>query len=155
MGAVEVPLNNANVLASALVNNLGAQDHLNRASGLEGFKAFQTKPSSEYSIFEENSDVMCVKTTDAQNNPTYRYFAFHEITKDEALQQISPFVMKGELSAIKEDMISVIRSEMNRMKEEILDAQQLVRPKQSDTNSTTTGQPTDLYDYGARSNSGS
>lgn len=149
MGTTEMPLNNANVLANALVGNLGQQDHLNRASGLEGFKSFQTKPSSEYSIFEENSDVMCVKTTDAQNNPSYRYFAFHEITKDEALQQISPFVMKGELSAIKEDMISVIRSEMNRMKEEILDAQQFVRPKQCDTISTAAGQSADLSAHGA------
>ena len=135
MGAAELSMPNANAIASMLTNGSGlgsfGSEHINRVRGIEGMQSFATKPSSDYALFEESTDIFCFKTTDASNNATERYFAFHEITKDEAIREISPYVMKGELDTFKEDMLSAIRTEMSHMKEDILNAQQSVRPKQS------------------------
>ena len=127
----EMPMANANALASLMANNsfggLSIQDHLHKVSGIEGMNLFQTRPSSEYALFEENSNVFCCKTTDAANTPTYRYFAFQEISKEEAMQEISPYLMKGELDSFKENVLSAIRGELSQFKEEIINAQQSVR----------------------------
>ena len=135
MNPNELSLTNANALASLFSQNMNSgniygQDHVHRVSGIEGMNTFQTKPSSDYALFEEDSDIFCFKVTDASNSPSYRYFAFKEITKEEALQEISPFLMKGELESFKEDMLSAIRAEMSNFKEDILNGQQSIR-KQS------------------------
>lgn len=138
-GQNELSLVNANSLASALagtntgMTNLYGSDHLNRVRGIEGMDSFQTKPSSEYALFEDNSDILCVKVTDASNNATSRYFSFKEITREEAMQQISPYVMKVEMDSLKKDISELIRSEIRALKEEMLDGQQFVR-KQPESN---------------------
>ena len=96
----EMSLNAANSFGSMLANNmfggLTVGDHVHKVRGIEGMNTFQTKPSSEYALFEEDSNIFCFKTTDEKNQATERYFAFQEITKEEALQTISPYLMKGE-----------------------------------------------------------
>lgn len=134
--ANELSLSDANALASLLsakTNSLNSalygSDHLNKVSGIEGMNAFQTKANSQYALFEENSDIFGIKITDETNTPTIRYFAFKEISKEEAMQQISPYLMKGELDSFKADILNSIRSEMTSFKEEILNAQQYIRNK--------------------------
>ena len=140
MDGVSMPMNTANGLASLLAANsfgsglLGQQDHLNKVSGVEGMSMFQTKPSSEYVLFEENSDIFCCKTTDSANNPTYRYFAFHEITKEEAMREVSPYLMKGELEAFKDNILSAMKEELTSFKEEIINAKQSVRNNEYKSN---------------------
>ncbi len=127
----EMSMNNANALASLLANNSGlgtfGSDHLHKVSGIEGMNTFQTKSNSEYALFEEQSNIFCCKSTDASNTPSYRYFAFQEISKEEAIQEISPYLMKGKLDSFKENVLSAIRGELNSFKEEIINAQQSVR----------------------------
>lgn len=137
--ANELPLANANAIANALAGNnssitsLYGSEHLNRVRGIEGMDSFQTKASSEHVLFEENNDVMCIKVTDASNNSTDRYFSFKEITRQEAMQLISPYVMKDELDSFKNDIIDSFKTEIASFKEEILNAQQPVR-KQNESN---------------------
>ena len=127
----EMSMNSANALANLLTNNSGlgsfGSEHLHKVSGIEGMNTFQTKPNSEYALFEEQSNIFCCKSTDASNTPSYRYFAFQEISKEEALQEISPYLMKGELDSFKENVLTAIRGELSSFKEEILNAQQFVR----------------------------
>lgn len=130
----EMSMNAANALASAFTNNgtplslnTFGSDHLHKVRGVEGMNTFQTKPSSEYALFEEDSNIFCFKTTDAQNHATDRYFRFQEITKEEAIQDLSPYLMKGELDSFKENVLSAIRTELNSFREEIINAQQSVR----------------------------
>ena len=140
MNQTELPLANANALASMIagnanVTNLYGSEHLNKVRGVEGMDSFQTKPSSEYPLFEENSDIMCIKITDASNNATCRYFAFNEISREEAMRQISPYVLKVELDSLKKDILDSIRTEMGSFKEEILNAQQSIRKQSNISNS--------------------
>lgn len=122
----EFPMSAANMLM-ANMNLNGQTERLHKVSGIEGMNTFQTKPSSEYVLFEENSDIFCVKSTDANNTPTCRYFAFKEISKEEALHEISPYMMKDEFNSLKEDIISAVRGEMSSFREEILNGQQFIR----------------------------
>lgn len=127
----EMSMGTANALASVLNNGssigLIGSDHINKVSGIEGMASFQTKANSSYALFEESSDIFCFKTTDAMNNPTMRYFTFNEITKEEAISKLSPYIMKGELESFETEILSTIRSELSSFKEEILNAQQSVR----------------------------
>lgn len=127
----EMSMSNANTLANMLSNSsfggFSQQDHLHKVSGIEGMNLFQTKPNSEYALFEESSDIFGLKTTDASNNASLRYFTFCEISKEEAMREISPYLMKGELDSFKENMLGAIRDELGRFKEELLNAQQPVR----------------------------
>lgn len=133
----ELPLSSANALASLLTpaaSSLSSslQEHLHKASGIDGLENYVTKPSSEVPIFEANSDIFCVKSTDSANNVTgCRYFAFQEISREEAMQKISPYIMKGELESVKEDLRSFIKSEFGSLKEELLNAKQPIRNNQS------------------------
>ncbi len=134
----ELPMSTANSISSMLANNmygsLSIGDHLHKVRGIEGMNTFQTKPSSEYALFEEDSNIFCFKTTDEKNQATERYFVFQEITKEEALQTISPYLMKGELESFKENVLAAIRGELNSFKEEILNAQQPIRSGNANTN---------------------
>lgn len=127
----EMSMNTANSLGNLLANNmfgsLNVGDHLHKVRGIEGMNTFQTKPSSEYALFEEDSNIFCFKTTDEKNQSTERYFMFQEITKEEALQTISPYLMKGELESFKDNILTAIRGELSSFKEEILNGQQSVR----------------------------
>lgn len=133
----ELPLASANALASLLTPATSSltsslQEHLHKASGIDGLNNYATKPSSETVVFEANSDIFCVKITDASNNVTAcRFFAFREISKEEAMQEISPYVMKGELESVKEDLRSFIKSEFGSLKEELINAKQSIRNDQS------------------------
>ena len=55
----------------------GAQ--LIRVTGVEGARAYQMPPNSAVPLFDADSDVMYVKTTDGAGFPTIRAFSFKPI----------------------------------------------------------------------------
>ena len=62
--------------------NVGTQqpiDALISVTGLEGAKAYQIPPNSKVVLFDSDSDVFYVKTTDAGGFPTVRSFSFSPI----------------------------------------------------------------------------
>lgn len=121
---------------------LAQQEHPHKASGIDGMNNFPTKPSSETIIFEANSDIFCAKETDANNAiVSCRYFAFQEISKEEAMRQISPYLMKGELDSFKDDIMSSIRSELSSFKEDILNGQQFIRKNGTAVNDANDSNP--------------
>lgn len=50
-----------------------------RVTGMEGAKAYQMPPNSAVPLFDADSDVMYVKTTDGAGFPTIRAFSFKPI----------------------------------------------------------------------------
>ena len=92
--------------------NFGAPAQTNqliKVNGIESAKAYPTQPNSMYALFDENDDVMYIKSTDASNYPTIRRFRFTE-EKEEAS---SPTY--------------VTVDEFNKFKEELLNGKQFVR----------------------------
>lgn len=96
-------------------------ERLKRIKGLEGAKSFSMVPNSEVVLFEEDDDVMYVKTTDANNFPTLRKFRFTE----------EPLEVPNSTQYVTIEMF-------NQFKEELLNAKQSVS---DDATSTDKRQP--------------
>lgn len=87
-------------------------------NGMDSAKAYPTQPNSRVALFDENEDIMYIKTTDASNFPTikrYRYVEEKESTNS------SP-------------EIYVTKEEFDQFKEEVLNAQQSLSAGKSNPN---------------------
>lgn len=94
-----------------------AGNQLIKVKDLDSAKAYPTSPNSSFALFEENDDVMYIKTTDANNFPTIRKFRFTE----------EPLEVPNSTQYVTID-------EFNKFKEEILNAKQFVQ-QSANTNS--------------------
>ena len=99
------------------VNTSIVGPQLIKVKDLDSAKAYPTSPNSSVALFEENDDVMYIKTTDTNNFPTIRKFRFVE----EPLEVPNPTQY-------------VTIDEFNKFKEEILNAKQFVQ-QPANTNS--------------------
>lgn len=94
-----------------------AGNQLIKVKDLDSAKAYPTSPNSSVALFEENDDVMYIKSTDANNFPTIRKFRFTE----------EPLEVPNSSQYVTLD-------EFNKFKEEILNAKQFVQ-QSANTNS--------------------
>lgn len=85
-------------------------EKLKRVKGLDAAKAYPMGPNSEIALFEEEDDVMYIKITDSNNFPSIRKFRFTE----------EPLEIPN-----KEQYVTI--EEFNKLKEELLNAKQLIR----------------------------
>lgn len=94
------------------INQMGSQ--LIRVNGIESAKAYPTTPNSMVALFDENDDVMYIKSTDASNFPTIRTFKFTEV-KDEPKHVPSDpqYVTKEEFEELKQEILNVKQSIRN------------------------------------------
>ena len=89
------------------VPNVGVQqpiDALISVTGLEGAKAYQLPPNSKIVLFDADSDIFYVKTTDAGGFPTIRSFSFAPI--EQAAPQVSTgdYVPRSEFDALVQEV---------------------------------------------------
>lgn len=55
------------------------QQGLIRVNGIDGARAYQMAPNSMAALFDNNDDILYIKTTDGAGFPTVRRFRFTEI----------------------------------------------------------------------------
>jgi len=91
---------------------------LTRVTGIDGAKAYQMTPNSTVALFDNNEDIMYIKTTDGAGFPTIRTFSFNEVTHN-AQQQVS-------------NNEYVTRNEFNKLKEELLNGKQFIQQSTAD-----------------------
>lgn len=91
---------------------------LTRVTGIDGAKAYQMTPNSTVALFDNNEDIMYIKTTDGAGFPTIRTFSFNEVTHN-TQQQVS-------------NNEYVTRDEFNRLKEELLNGKQFIQQSTAD-----------------------
>lgn len=84
---------------------------LQRVNGIDGAKAYQLGANSTVALFDSNSDVFYVKSTDMAGFPTIRVFKFEEIKQD--------------LSEIKQDYVS--REEMEAYVKQFIQEQSTIQ----------------------------
>ena len=53
---------------------------LTRVTGIDGAKAYQMTPNSTVALFDNNEDIMYIKTTDGAGFPTIRTFLVPQAT---------------------------------------------------------------------------
>jgi hypothetical protein len=106
--------------ASSMYNatqTMGPQ--LTFVNGLDSAKAFPTQPNSRVALFDENDDIMYIKTTDASNFPTIKRYRFIE--------------EKESAKSPSETYVTI--EEFNQFKEEIMNAQQSISAGKPNSNS--------------------
>lgn len=81
------PLQNAQQPVNGLVS----------VTGIEGAKAYQLPPNSSMPLFDKDSDILYVKTTDGAGFPTVKAFRFEPM---EAEQQASGYVGREEFEEL-------------------------------------------------------
>lgn len=81
--------------------NVPTGEQLLKVNGIDGAKAFLTRPNSQVALFDANDDIMYIKTTDAANYPVIRKFKFVEV-KEEDTQNLN-YVTTDDLAKFKEE----------------------------------------------------
>ena len=79
-------------------------DQILKVNGLDGAKAFQTKPNSSVALFDANEDIFYVKSTDAANFPTIRAFRFTEV-RDVQNTSEERYVTYDEFTKFREEIL--------------------------------------------------
>ena len=84
-------------------------DGLVSVTGIEGARAYQLPPNSKMALFDADSDVFYVKTTDAGGFPTVRSFSFTPIEQVAPMPPIADYVPRSEfdkLARVVDDLMS-------------------------------------------------
>lgn len=77
-------------------------DALIGVTGLEGAKAYQIPPNSKIALFDSDSDVFYVKTTDAGGFPTIRAFSFAPVEQAAQTVPAGDFVPREEFDRLSQ-----------------------------------------------------
>jgi hypothetical protein len=85
------------------------QTSLTRVTGIDGAKAYQMPANSTVALFDNNDDLMYIKTTDGAGFPTIRCFEFKERVAETA-QNVSntEFVSKAEFEQFKKEVAEYV-----------------------------------------------
>jgi hypothetical protein len=78
------------------------QNNLIRVTGIDGAKAYQMSPNSSVALFDSDSDIMYVKTTDGAGFPTIRTFKFEAIENASNIQE--SYITREEFNELKQEV---------------------------------------------------
>lgn len=101
---------------------------LTRVTGLEGARAYQMSPNSTVALFDNNDDLMYIKTTDGAGFPTIRTFSFNEVSQTN--------------TQVPANSDYVTRAEFEKLKEELLNGKQFIQQSTADLDTTRSEQHT-------------
>lgn len=92
--------------------------NLIRVNGIDGAKAYQMPANSTVALFDNNEDIMYIKTTDGAGFPAIRTFAFNEVVANtNPIQDTTDYVTRDEFNKLKEELLngkqSISRSKSN------------------------------------------
>lgn len=71
-------------------------------TGMEGAKAYQLPPNSSMPLFDQDNDVLYLKTTDSAGYPTIKAFRFEPMDAPAAVFEESAYATKADLEALAE-----------------------------------------------------
>ena len=78
------------------------QNNLIRVTGIDGAKAYQMSPNSSVALFDSESDILYVKTTDGAGFPTIRTFRFEPIEDVPKVQDA--YITRDEFDVLKQEV---------------------------------------------------
>lgn len=77
---------------------------LQRVNGIEGAKSFQLGANSTVALFDSNSDIFYVKSTDSAGFPSIRIFKFEEINQL-GNNTDNDYISRNEFEQFKKEMM--------------------------------------------------
>ena len=110
--------NNYNQFQPQLTQPQVNTQNLIRVNGIDGAKAYQMPANSTVALFDNNEDIMYIKTTDGAGFPAIRTFAFNEVVANtNPIQDTVDYVTRDEFNKLKEELLngkqSISRSKSN------------------------------------------
>jgi hypothetical protein len=82
--------------------------NLTRVTGIDGAKAYQMPANSTVALFDNNEDLMYIKTTDGAGFPTIRCFEFKE--RVDTVKPVSEeYVSKQEFETFKKEVAEYVQ----------------------------------------------
>ena len=110
--------NNYNQFQPQLNQPQMTTQNLIRVNGIDGAKAYQMPANSTVALFDNNEDIMYIKTTDEAGFPAIRTFAFNEVVANtNPIQDTADYVTRDEFNKLKEELLngkqSISRSKSN------------------------------------------
>lgn len=90
-------------------------------TGVEGAKAYQLPPNSSMPLFDKDSDIMYVKTTDGAGFPTVKAFRFEPIENAET--QAVDYVPREEFDALAAKVAELSAPKTTRTRKAVSDAE--------------------------------
>lgn len=106
---------------------------LTGVNGFESAKMFQTVPNARYALFDTNEDYLYVKTTDASNYASYEKYKLTRVPLEGEAPSADQFVST--------DAFAALTAQVNEMKEELANAQQLISKIQSNKSKWNSNKP--------------
>ena len=73
-------------------------------TGIEGAKAYRLPPNSSMPLFDQNNDILYLKTTDSAGYPTIRSFSFKAVEQADQKSQPADYVTRSEFDALVHDV---------------------------------------------------
>ena len=81
--------------------------NLIRVNGIDGAKAYQMPANSTVALFDNNEDIMYIKTTDGAGFPAIRTFTFNEVVANtNPIQDTADYVTRDEFNKLKEELLN-------------------------------------------------
>ena len=110
--------NNYNQFQPQLNQPQISTQNLIRVNGIDGAKAYQMPANSTVALFDNNEDIMYIKTTDGAGFPAIRTFTFNEVVANtNPIQDTADYVTRDEFNKLKEELLngkqSISRSKSN------------------------------------------
>lgn len=90
--------------------------NLIRVNGVDGAKAYQMPANSTVALFDNNNDIMYVKTTDGAGFPSVRSFRFEEITQETKQQEKADYISREEFEEFKKELMNNGKQSISRSK---------------------------------------
>lgn len=92
-----------NITNQQMNNFQPAQNNLIRVTGIEGAKAYQMPPNSSVALFDNDNDIMYVKTTDGAGFPTVRIFKFEPLQEPKTTET-DGYITRQEFEELKKEV---------------------------------------------------
>ena len=92
-----------------------------RVNGIDGAKAYQMPANSTVALFDNNEDIMYVKTTDGAGFPSVRSFKFVEITQETKKDEKVDYISREEFEEFKKELINNGKQSIQRSKSNLTD----------------------------------
>lgn len=83
-------------------------------TGIEGAKAYQLPPNSSMPLFDQNNDILYLKTTDSAGYPTIRTFSFKAVEQADQKPQPVDYVPRSEFDQLSEKVEKLISNRRTR-----------------------------------------
>ena len=99
--------NNYNQFQPQLNQPQISTQNLIRVNGIDGAKAYQMPANSTVALFDNNEDIMYIKTTDGAGFPAIRTFTFNEVVANtNPIQDTADYVTRDEFNKLKEELLN-------------------------------------------------